>query len=83
MVLYKRESPHLVTLVGVHLTYLHNTKEFSVIIIDKEWTHFFISGMPIIGGVEVFGSIYQFLWMPWWRARMKEVEKNSLVGEGV
>jgi len=51
-------------------------KEYSVIIIDKEWTQFFIGGVPIIGAVVVLGCIYQFLWVPWWRAKMKVVEKE-------
>jgi len=52
------------------------SKEFLVIIIDKEWTQYFIAGVPIIGVAIVLGSIYQFLWVPWWRAKMKEVEKE-------
>lgn len=52
------------------------TKEYSVIIIDKEWTQFFIGGVPIIGAVVVLGCVYQFLWVPWWRAKMKVVEKE-------
>lgn len=54
----------------------NDTKDFSVIIIDKEWTQFFIGGVPIIGAIVVFGSIYQFLWVPWWIAKMKDVEKE-------
>ena len=61
---------------GATTATLNDTKEFSVIIIDKEWTQFFIGGVPIIGAVVVFGSIYQFLWVPWWRAKMKDVEKE-------
>ena len=55
---------------------INDTQRFSVIIIDKDWTQFFIGGVPIIGAVVVFGCIYQFLWVPWWRAKMKVVEKE-------
>jgi len=55
---------------------INDTQGYSVIIIDKEWTQFFIGGVPIIGAVVVFGCIYQFLWVPWWRAKMKVVEKE-------
>lgn len=54
----------------------NDTTGWSVVIIDKQWTQLFIGGLPIIGAVIVLASVYQFLWVPWWTEKMKEVEKE-------
>lgn len=54
----------------------NDTTGWSVVIIDKQWTQLFIGGLPIVGAVIVLASVYQFLWVPWWIEKMKEVEKE-------
>ncbi|KAF8456669.1 hypothetical protein BGX38DRAFT_1139854 [Terfezia claveryi] len=54
----------------------NDTTGWSVVIIDKQWTQLFIGGLPIVGAVIVLASVYQFLWVPWWTEKMKEVEKE-------
>lgn len=55
---------------------LNDTTGWSVVIIDKQWTQLFIGGLPIVAGAVVLGSLYQFLWVPWWIRKMKQVEKE-------
>ena len=43
---------------------------------DKQWKEFFIGFIPLIGGIIVLLSLYQFVWCPWWDRRMKIVEKE-------
>ncbi|KAF8421445.1 hypothetical protein EV426DRAFT_609269 [Tirmania nivea] len=55
---------------------LNDTTGWSVVIIDKQWTQLFIGGLPIVGAVIVLASVYQFMWVPWWTEKMKELEKE-------